>query len=82
MKRKRLQKSIKKFIRKEKARIRREVLDIKEQEKQIQELCQKFFKNQRKSATAASPRQDTKNKQNQPSREPKASGSALISVKN
>ena len=63
MKRKRLSKSIKKFIRKEKARIRREVLDLKEQEKLIQELYQKFFKNQRKSATTASPKQDTKNKQ-------------------
>jgi len=36
--------SIRKFIRREKARIRREVLDIKEQEKQIQELYQKIFK--------------------------------------
>ena len=35
--------SIRKFIRREKARIRREVLDIKEQEKQIQELYQKIF---------------------------------------
>ncbi len=37
-------KSIRKYIRKEKARIRREVLDIKEQEKLIQELYQKLFK--------------------------------------
>lgn len=35
--------SIRKYIRKEKARIRREVLDSKEQEKQIQELYQKLF---------------------------------------
>jgi len=42
MKRK-LPKSLRKYIRKEKARIRREVLDIKEQEKLIQELYQKFF---------------------------------------
>ncbi len=42
MKRK-LPKSLRKFIRKEKARIRREVLDIKEQEKLIQELYQKIF---------------------------------------
>ncbi|OIP75434.1 MAG: hypothetical protein AUK06_01830 [Parcubacteria group bacterium CG2_30_36_18] len=38
-----LPKSLRKYIRKEKARIRREVLDIKEQEKQIQELYQKIF---------------------------------------
>jgi len=37
-----LPKSLCKYIRKEKARIRREVLDIKEQEKQIQELYQKI----------------------------------------
>jgi len=35
---KKLPKSIRKYIRKEKARIRREVLDLKEQEKQINEL--------------------------------------------
>jgi hypothetical protein len=42
MKRKRLAKSIKKFIRKEKARIRREVLDSKEQERLISQLNEKF----------------------------------------
>lgn len=41
---KRLPKSIRKFIRKEKARIRREVLDLKEQEKLISELYKKFLK--------------------------------------
>jgi len=41
----RLPKSLRKFIRKEKARIRREVFDFKEQERLIQELYQKFFKN-------------------------------------
>ena len=44
MKRKRLPKSLRKFIRKEKARIRREVLDLKEQERLINELYQKFLK--------------------------------------
>ena len=44
MKKKRLPKSLRKFIRKEKARIRREVLDIKEQEKLINELYQKHSK--------------------------------------
>ena len=39
----RLPKSLRKHIRQEKARIRREVLDIREQEKLIQELYQKFF---------------------------------------
>jgi len=81
MGKKKLPESLRKYIRKEKARIRREVLDLKEQERIIRELYQKFFKNQRKSATAASPKQDTKIN-NQPPREPKASGSALISVKN
>ena len=40
---KKLPKSLRKFIRKEKARIRREVLDVKEQEKLINELYQNFF---------------------------------------
>ena len=38
MGKKRLPKSLRKFIRKEKARIRREVLELKEQEKLIQQL--------------------------------------------
>ncbi len=42
MKRK-LPKGLRKFIRKEKARIRREVLNLKEQEKLINELYQKIF---------------------------------------
>ncbi len=40
-KKKRMPKSARKFIRKEKARIRREVLDIKEQEKLISGLYEK-----------------------------------------
>ena len=44
MKKKKLPKSIRKYIRREKARIRREVLDLKEQEKLIDEMCQKFLK--------------------------------------
>jgi len=44
IRRKRLPKSLRKFIRREKARIRREVLDLKEQEKLIQELYKKFLK--------------------------------------
>ncbi|MCX7779268.1 MAG: hypothetical protein N2259_03465 [Patescibacteria group bacterium] len=42
MKKKRLPKSWRKFIRREKARIRREVLDLTEQEKLINELYEKF----------------------------------------
>jgi outer membrane lipopolysaccharide assembly protein LptE/RlpB len=38
---KKLPKSLRKFIRREKARIRREVLDLKEQEVLIQKLYQK-----------------------------------------
>ena len=41
----RLPKSIRKYIRKEKARIRKEILDLKEQERLIQELYQKILKN-------------------------------------
>jgi len=37
-------KSIRKFIRKEKARIRREVLDVKKQEELIAEIYKKFSK--------------------------------------
>jgi hypothetical protein len=63
MEKKKLPKSIRKFIRREKARIRREILGIKEQERLIQEIYQKIFKNQRQSAIAASSKQDTKDKQ-------------------
>jgi len=38
MERKRLSKSVRKFIRKEKARIRREILDSKAQEEKIKQL--------------------------------------------
>ncbi len=41
---KRLPRSLRKFIRREKARVRRQVLDSKEQEKLISELYQKFAK--------------------------------------
>jgi len=81
MRKKKLPKSLRKYIRKEKARIRREVLDLKEQERLIQELYQKYFKNQRKSAMAASSKQSIEIT-NQPPRKPKARGSAQISVKN
>jgi hypothetical protein len=45
MKRKRFPKSLRKYLRREKARIRREVLDTKEQEKQIQQLYEKIVRN-------------------------------------
>jgi len=45
---KKLPKSVRKYIRKEKARIRREVLDIKEQEKLIDQLYEKFLKKNKK----------------------------------
>jgi len=41
---KKMPKSIRKYIRQEKSRIRREVLDIKEQQKQVQELYKQFLK--------------------------------------
>jgi len=44
MERKRLSKSICKYIRQEKARIRREVFNLKKQEELISELYQKIFK--------------------------------------
>lgn len=37
-----LSKGVRKYIREQKARIRREVLDLKEQEKQIDQLYKKF----------------------------------------
>lgn len=43
MKRKKLPKSLRKYIRQEKTRIRREVLDLKEQNKLIEELYKKVF---------------------------------------
>ena len=42
---KRLPRSIRKFIRREKSRIRREILDLRTQEEKIKELYEKFFKN-------------------------------------
>jgi len=54
MVKRRLPKSLRKFIRKEKARIRREVFDMKEQEKQIQELYQKNFKKLKLTPTFSS----------------------------
>lgn len=44
MKRKRIPKSIRKHIREEKARIRRQVFDVKEQKRLIKELYEKNFK--------------------------------------
>jgi len=50
MKRK-LPKSLRKYIRKEKSRIRREIFDIKKQKEQINKLYQKFFKNKENKKT-------------------------------
>ena len=44
MKRKKMPRSVRKFIRQEKARIRREVLDTKKQEELINQLYQRFLK--------------------------------------
>ncbi len=46
-KEKKLTKSVRKFIRQEKARIRREVLDIKKQKELIEELYKRFSKDQK-----------------------------------
>ena len=46
-----LPKSVRKYIRKEKARIRRQVLDLKEQERLINELYQRFLKREKKSVS-------------------------------
>ncbi len=45
MPRKRLSKGIRKFIRAEKARIRREISDITEQERRLKELIERHAKN-------------------------------------
>lgn len=44
MAKKRLPKSLRKYIRKEKTRIHREILNLKEQEEEIKKLYQKIFK--------------------------------------
>jgi hypothetical protein len=44
MKNKKIPQSIKKHIRNEKAKIRREIQDVKKQKEMINKLCQKFFK--------------------------------------
>ena len=46
---KKLSKSLRKHIRQEKARIRREVLDKKEQKELIEKLFQQFFKKETKA---------------------------------
>jgi len=48
--------SLRKYIRREKARIRREVLDLKEQEKLISQLYQKLFKPSKTTSTRFSER--------------------------
>jgi len=42
MAKKRLPRSVRKYIRREKARIRRDVLDLEEQKRQIKEIYKKF----------------------------------------
>jgi hypothetical protein len=46
--RKRLPKSIRKYIRREKARLRREILDTVEQDKRIKQIYEKLVKEQTK----------------------------------
>ena len=46
-KKKQLPKSIRKYIRKEKSRIRREILNIEDQNKKIEELTGRFYKIQK-----------------------------------
>lgn len=48
MPKKKLPKSLRKHIRKEKSRIRREVLDIKKQKELLEELYKKFFTDKEK----------------------------------
>jgi len=46
--RRRLPKGLRKYIRQEKARLRREILDLKEQKKKIEEIYQGLVKGQSK----------------------------------
>ena len=62
MGKKRMPKSLRKFIRREKARIRREVLDMKEQEDKIKELYQKFSKTKNKNKGQGTIKKEQKNK--------------------
>ncbi len=47
---KKFPKSLRKYIRKEKARIRREIFDFKKQEEEIQKLYQRFLKEKKKES--------------------------------
>jgi hypothetical protein len=49
MPKKRLPKSIKKYVRREKMRIRRQTFDLQEQEKQIQQLINRFYTDKKKT---------------------------------
>lgn len=57
---KKLPRSIKKHIRKEKARIRRDVLDVKKQKESIEEIHQKFFKKPSEELKESKPDQKVK----------------------
>ena len=59
MKRKRLTKSARKFIRFGKARIRREVLDSEKQEELIQQLYKKFDKSISSKKESSAPKKKT-----------------------
>jgi hypothetical protein len=54
-KRKKLPKSIRKHIRQEKARLRREILDLLEQKKQIEEIYKKMGIKREESASLPPP---------------------------
>lgn len=51
MEKERLPSSIRKYIRKEKARIRREILDLKKQKEEIEKLYQRIFEKYKKKKT-------------------------------
>jgi hypothetical protein len=51
--------SVRKFIRKGKARIRREVLDVKEQDRQINGLYEKFSKDSKAKNSKAKDKKQT-----------------------
>ncbi len=59
--RKRLSKSVRKYIRQEKARLRWQVLDLKEQKKKIEEIYKKLgIKREEPTSTSSSKKAKTK----------------------
>ena len=79
MSKKKLPKGLRRYIRKEKARIRREILDIDEQKKKIEELYKNLFKpavSEKQSEKTAKKEKTTKKKETKSSLDAKDGGTS------